>query len=141
MNREIVLREWVRATTTLRAAQLLLRERYHDDAVSRAYYVILHAAKAALLVHDIAAESHASVRRLFGKHLILSGGVEPEWSKYLGGSLDDRLAADYDIGTSFSSDEAERQCQSATEFVERIRRYLVESGFTDADLGGEGENG
>ena len=141
MNREIVLREWVRATTTLRAAQLLLRERYHDDAVSRAYYVILHAAKAALLVHDIAAESHASVRRLFGKHLILSGGVEPEWSKYLGGSLDDRLAADYDIGTSFSSDEAERQCQSATEFVERIRRYLVESGFADADLGGEGGNG
>ena len=141
MNREIVLRERVRATTTLRAAQLLVRERYHDDAVSRAYYVILHAAKAALLVHDIAAESHASVRRLFGKHLILSGGIEPEWSKYLGGSLDDRLAADYDIGTSFSSDEAERQCRSATEFVERIRRYLVESGFTDADLGGEGGNG
>ena len=141
MNREIVLREWVRATTTLRAAQLLVRERYHDDAVSRAYYVILHAAKAALLVHDISSESHASVRRLFGKHLILSGGIEPEWSKYLGGSLDDRLAADYDIGTSFSSDEAERQCRSATEFVERIRRYLVESGFTDADLGGEGGNG
>ena len=127
----------MRATTTLRAPELLVREGYHDDAVSRAYYVILHAAKAALLVHDIAAESHGSVRRLFGKHLILSGGIEPEWSKYLGGSLDDRLAADYDIGTSFSSDEAEGQCRSATEFVERIRRYLVESGLTDADLARE----
>ena len=127
----------MRATTTLRAAQLLLREGYHDDAVSRAYYVILHSAKAALLVNDIAAESHASVRRLFGKHLILSNAIEPEWSKYLGGSLDDRLAADYDTGTSFTSDEAERQCRSATEFVGRIRRYLVENGFTDTDLGRE----
>ena len=97
MNRDIVLREWVRATTTLRAARLLVREGYHDDAVSRAYYVTLHAAKAALLVHDIAAESHTSVRRLFGRHLILPGSIEPEWSKYLAGSLDDRLAADYDI--------------------------------------------
>jgi len=141
VNRDIVLREWVRATTTLRAAQLLLREGYHDDAVSRAYYVILHAAKAALLVNDIAAESHNSVRRLFGRHLILSNAIEPEWSKYLGGSLDDRLAADYDIGTSFTSDEAERQCRSAMEFVGRIRRYLVDNGFADADLGSEGGDG
>ena len=141
MNREIVLREWGRVTTTLRAVQLLVREGYHDDAVSRAYYVILHAAKAALAVHDIAAESHASVRRLFGKHLILSGAIETEWSRYLGGSLDDRLAADYDVGTSFSSDEAQRQCRSATEFAERIQRYLAENGFTDADLGSEGRNG
>lgn len=118
-----------------------MREGYHDDAVSRAYYVILHAAKAALLVHDIAAESHASVRRLFGRHLILFGAIEPEWSKYLGGSLDDRLAADYDIGTSFTDDEAERQCRSAAEFVGRMQRYLVEYGFADADLGSESGDG
>ena len=59
----------------------------------------------------------------------------------LGGSLDDRLAADYDIGTSFTSDEAERQCRSAMEFVGRIRRYLVDNGFADADLGSEGGDG
>ena len=137
MNRDIVLREWVRATITLRATQLLVTEGYHDDAVSRAYYAVLHAAKAALLVNDIAAESHASVRRLFGKHLILSGAIEPEWSRYLGGSLDDRLAADYDLGASFSSEEADRQCRSAREFVDRIRRYLIENGLSDAELGRE----
>lgn len=119
----------------------MVSEGYHDDAVSRAYYVVLHAAKAALLVHDIAAESHTSVRRLFGKHLILTGAIEPEWSKYLGGSLDDRLAADYDIGTSFSSDEAVWHCRSAAEFVARLRRYLAENGFTNAELGSEGEDG
>ena len=45
---------------------------YREDAVSRAYYAILHAAKAALFVHDVAVASHASVRRMFGLHLVRS---------------------------------------------------------------------
>lgn len=34
---------------------------------------MLHAAKAALYVHDVATASHAAVRRMFGLHLIQSG--------------------------------------------------------------------
>ncbi len=52
MNRGMVLAEWQRATQSLRAAELLTREDYHEDAVSRAYYAIQPAAKAALFVHD-----------------------------------------------------------------------------------------
>ena len=96
MNRDVVLGEWNRAAKTLSAADLLAREDYPEDAVARAYYAGLHAAKAALSVHGIVAESHAAVRGLFGKHLILTGAIEREWSKQIGGSLDDRLAADYD---------------------------------------------
>ena len=141
MNRDVVLGEWTRSTRTLLAAELLVREGYHEDAVARSYYAILHAAKAALCIHDIAAESHAGVRRLFGKHLILSGAIEREWSKCLGGSLDDRLAADYDFEISFSFDEAQRECRRAREFIERIRRYLVENGLTGDDLGKEADVG
>ena len=94
MNRDIVTGEWRRAWRTLLAAELLAREGYHEDSVSRAYYAILHAAKASLFVRGVMAESHAAVRRLFGKHLVLSGDVERCWVTYLGASLDDRLAAD-----------------------------------------------
>src|SRR2546422_2311614 len=69
MNRNMVLAEWQRATQSLHAAELLAREGYREDAVSRAYYAILHAAKAALFVHDVATTSHAAVRRIFGRHL------------------------------------------------------------------------
>ena len=65
--------------------------------------------------------------------------IEREWSKCLGGSLDDRLAADYDFEISFSFDEAQRECRRAREFIERIRRYLIENGLTDDDLGKETE--
>jgi uncharacterized protein (UPF0332 family) len=76
MNRDMVFAEWQRATQSLRAAELLASEGFHEDAVSRAYYAILHAAKAALFVHDVAATSHAAVRRLFGQHLINTGEIE-----------------------------------------------------------------
>lgn len=141
MNREMVLAEWQRATQSLRAAQLLVSEGFHEDSVSRAYYAILHAAKAALFVHDVAATSHAAVRRLFGQHLINTGEIERQWSSHLGESFDDRLAADYDAGTVFSSEEAQRECQRTREFVERIQRYLLTKGLTDHDLGTEVSNG
>lgn len=66
MNRDLVLAEWRRAGMALRAAQLLSAEDYPEDAASRAYYAILHAAKAVLFVHDIATASHAGTRRMFG---------------------------------------------------------------------------
>jgi uncharacterized protein (UPF0332 family) len=65
MNPNMVLAEWHRARESLRAAKTLTRDGLYADAISRAYYAILHSAKAALHVHDIAAESHAAVRRMF----------------------------------------------------------------------------
>ncbi len=95
MNRNMILAEWLRAYACLQAAENLTRDGLYADAISRAYYAILHAAKAGLHVHDIAAESHSAVRRMFGLHLIKSGDIETEWSAYLTAGLDDRLAADY----------------------------------------------
>ena len=141
MNRDVVLGEWRRAARTLSAAELLVREGYTEDAVARAYYAILHAAKAALSVHDVIAESHASVRGMFGKHLIRTGAIERTWSKQLAASLDDRLAADYDAAMFFSDAEARRECGSARAFVGRIRRYLLTCGFTDDELSAEAKNG
>lgn len=113
MNRGLVVGEWVRAQQTLRAAELLVREGFPEDAVSRTYYSILHAARAALCVCGVVTESHAGARRMFGKHLVLSGAIEREWARYLGESLDDRLAADYDIGTSCSVEQAREECTRA----------------------------
>ena len=141
MNREIVSGEWMRAVQTLQAAELPAREGFHEDAVARSCYAILHAAKAVLLVHDIAAESHAGVRRLFGKHLVLSGAIERKWARYPGESLDDRLAADYDVGVSFSYDESQRECREAKEFLGRMQRYLNTNGLTDNELGMEAGDG
>jgi len=134
MNLNMVLAEWNRAREAQRAAETLTRESCYADAVSRAYYAILHAAKAALHVYDIAAESHPAVRRMFGLHLVKPGEIEPEWSAYLVESLDDRLAADYDAETTFSRKEAQSECRRSREFLNRIKRYLLANGLTNTDL-------
>ena len=141
MKRDVVLAEWRRSTQALQAADLLSRECLREDAVSRAYYSILHAAKAALLVHDVETASHAGVRRMFGRHLVLTGDIEEQWSKYLGRSSDDRLMADYDAGISFTAEESRAECQRARAFIERIRRYLLARGLTERELEQERHNG
>ena len=141
MNREVVPAEWRRSAQSLRAADLLAREDYPEDAVSRAYYAILHAAKAALLVHDVAVASHAGARRMFGKHLVRTGRIERSWAKHLGRSMDDRLMADYDAGISFVGEESRFECERAREFAERIREYLLANGLTDQELASERGDG
>jgi uncharacterized protein len=134
MNRNLVLAEWLRAYASLQAAENLTRDGLYADAISRAYYAILHAAKAGLHVHDVAAESHPAVRRLFGLHLIKSEEIEPQWSAYLTASLDDRLAADYDVETEFSRKEATTECVRAREFLKRIKQYLSKNGLKETEL-------
>jgi uncharacterized protein len=134
MNRNMVLAEWLRAYDALQAAKNLTGDCLYADAISRAYYAILHAAKAALHVHDVAAESHPAVRRMFGLHLVKSGEIEPQWSAYLTASLDDRLAADYDVETVFSRKEARSECVRAGEFLKRIKQYLLKNGLKASEL-------
>ena len=63
MNPDNVLEELARAQRALRVAQILHASDLFEDAVSRSYDAVMHAAKAALLVQDAMAESHAAVRR------------------------------------------------------------------------------
>jgi uncharacterized protein (UPF0332 family) len=134
VNRPLVLAEWQRARSALRAAQILTREGCYPDAVSRSYYSVFHAAKAALAVRDILAETHKAVRRMFGLHLIKTGAIQPEWAAHLGGTLDDRLAADYNAEAPVSEQDARLAYRQARQFERRIRDYLLSEGFTRTEL-------
>jgi uncharacterized protein (UPF0332 family) len=99
-----------------------------EDATSRTYYATMHAAKAALLVHDIIAESHAAVRRLFGQVLVVTEGVEQEWAQILARGHEKRGAAAYNV--EFVVDEAapERLVRDAQRFVGRMGSYMTSKG-------------
>jgi uncharacterized protein (UPF0332 family) len=137
---ELVLAEWQRAGQSLRAAQVCLRHAFYEDSISRAYYAILHAAKAVLQLHGIAAESHAGVKRLFGQHLVLTGLLEAEWGTTLGRSSDLRLVSDYDVETQLSEADAREACDRAGAFLTRMRTLLLARGLTDNALGTEASN-
>jgi uncharacterized protein (UPF0332 family) len=137
MNRALVLGEWKRAAESLGAAESCRRDGYCADSVSRAYYAILHAAKAALYLRGVTAESHAAVKRLFGLHLVTTGLVEAEWGSFAGETLDLRLAADYDVETSFSEMDAREEYDRGRSFLVRIRALLLANGFSPEELQSE----
>ncbi len=130
MNPENALAEFQRAEKALRAAEVLQAHGLFEDAVSRSYYAVMHAAKAALLVHDAIAESHAALRRLFGAVLVRPGLIEEEWAAVLAREQDQRIAADYDVGVSWEAEASSRLLEEATAFVRRIRAYLHSVGIS-----------
>ena len=71
---------------------------------------------------------------MFGLHLVKPGEIEPEWSAYLVESLDDRLAADYDVETTFTRQEAGGECRRSREFLKRIKRHLLKHGLKEKEL-------
>jgi uncharacterized protein (UPF0332 family) len=130
--------EWRRAQKALQAAQLLHQKGLSEDAISRAYYATMHAAKAALLVHDVVAESHAAVRRLFGQVLVMAEGMEREWAQILARGHDQRGAAEYNVDFEVDEGAAERLVRDAQRFVERMAAYVVSKGLRLETKGDEG---
>ena len=80
---EEIKKEFHRAEKSLQSARLLLRDNLLEDALSLAYYAILHAARAVLLAEGVTVTSHRAVRRLFGQHLIKSGKLSDTWRRFL----------------------------------------------------------
>ena len=130
----MLVEEWRRAAKSLGAAEVLMRSGYAEDSVSRSYYAILHAAKSALFVHDIATSSHAAVRTLFGLHIVRSGEIEVKWAKVLAETMDDRLIADYSSAARFSDEEAQAVYERAKAFLDQVRKYLHTKGVTAREL-------
>lgn len=134
MNHEDAYNEWKLASEALRGAETLVENGLNTSCVSRAYYAMLHASKAALAMKKVETGSHTGVARMFGRHLIQSGEIERRWGRELGKALEARTMADYGIRPTWSDEEARAECERATRFTERIRRYLADRGIPESKL-------
>ena len=114
----------VRANKALLAAKTLLENRLYEDCVSRAYYAVLHAAKAALVTGGTEPESHSAIRRMFGLHLVKTGKIEKDFAKILTAEQEDREIGDYDIDIEIEQDTALKRVRDAEKFVNRMEKYL-----------------
>ncbi len=122
---ERATKELSRAKKSLLAAKTLLEEELFEDCVSRAYYAVLHAAKAALALSEIEVGSHVGVRSMFGLHLVKSGKIEKEFAKILTAEQEDREIGDYEIYIDIEPERADQRVDEAEKFVQRIEHYLL----------------
>lgn len=113
--------EWRRAQECLGAAEVCRDNGFYADAVSRSYYAIMHAAKAALPVN---VESHSGVLNQFSLRLVQARKIEPEWSRYIVLGREARLNADYKVDIVFTLADAQLSVDRAAAFLNRIHSLL-----------------
>ncbi|MBS1258303.1 MAG: hypothetical protein MAG551_01360 [Candidatus Scalindua arabica] len=113
-----------RSKKALDAAKKLFEEELLEDAISRSYYSVLHAAKAVLLGEHIMVDSHEAVKRLFGMHIVKTGKMDTKFSKILREAQDDRFLADYDVSFSPEVERIEKRIKDAEYFLDAMSSYL-----------------
>ena len=122
MNRALVYSQ--KAERTLSAAVLLLGSGDTEGACNRAYYAMYYAAQAALLAAGIAEpengyKSHQGLIGAFGKHLVLSGQIDPALGRSLNKVQRLRQLADY-VGDAPSIEDATLAVAEAKTFVAAV---------------------
>lgn len=108
----------------LRVAQGLLQRGEYEDAVSRAYYSVFHAAQAVLLTEGLSASTHQGLVNLFGLHMVKTGKFANKFGKYLSNLKDDRENSDYEIFSGVDPETAKLAVKEAEEFLAAAEQYL-----------------
>ncbi len=117
------------AREMLEVAAHNIADGFHGSAINRAYYAIFYAAKALLATQGIARSKHSGVIAAFRQHFIKPGLVETDYGDIYGQVMDDRHISDYDIESPIEPERAQADLEGARRFVERVQRYLKESGW------------
>jgi len=115
-----------KAVKRLRVAEKLVRDGEYEDAVSRAYYAMYHAAKAVLANINVFPKTHEGVVTEFGRKLVLTGTFPRELGKTLAAAKSARETYEYSVTATIEQAEAEAILSNAQTFVEAIREYLKE---------------
>ncbi|MCD5390956.1 HEPN domain-containing protein [candidate division NPL-UPA2 bacterium] len=129
--KEAVAAELELGDKALKGAYALFKDDLYADAISRAYYAVLHCAKAALATVNVEASSHDGAIAMFGLHFVKKGLIDRRFSKIFGRSRAAREKSDYDAqaAVKFTKEDAEKRVAEAKEFTEGIRKLLKEKGF------------
>ena len=96
----------------------------YDDAVSRAYYAMFYAAKAALLAEGVDLRRHSSAVTKFRELFVVTSRVDAEYLRYLGRAQSARERSDYAPFVPPSKEGTEEILIAAGEFIAKIKELL-----------------
>lgn len=113
-----------KAVERLKVAEKLFRDGDYEDAVSRAYYAMYHAARAALSTVKVFPKTHEGVVSEFGRKFVLAGIFPKELGRNLADVKAARETYEYSVTATVGKSEAEVILLNAQEFVNAIKKHL-----------------
>lgn len=130
-TKELVKGYFEKAEKKLKVAEKLLRSDDYEDAVSRAYYAVFHAAQALLLTEGEGPATHKGVVTLFGLLFVKTGKFKKDLGKYLANLKDERESGDYEVFSYIDRETAETAIEEAKQFIKETKEYLKGIIFTE----------
>jgi uncharacterized protein (UPF0332 family) len=106
----------------MHSAHVLLAADCYDDVISVAYYAMLYAAKAALLIEGVKVKSQRGAVSEFSRVFVTSGRVDSRYGSMFGNSLRSRLRQDYAPDRHASQEEAAVIVADAESFIALARQ-------------------
>jgi uncharacterized protein (UPF0332 family) len=113
-----------RAASSLQAARILLAAELFNDAASRAYYAVFHAASALLLAEGLNFSSHTGVLRAISLKFVKPGKLEKRYGRSLNWLAELRQVADYGEIQSVSASDVENAIAEASQFLTQVHQLL-----------------
>lgn len=113
-----------RAEETLKASKALRDRGFYKDAVSRAYYAMFYAAKAAVVKEGVRGKKHSGVISAFGRLFAKTGRLEARLHRTLMAAYRQREETDYRPKVVTSKEAATETIQEAEEFVAVVGTFL-----------------
>jgi len=114
----------LKAEKALRSARLLKENKELEDAVSRAYYAMFHAARATLFSKGLEAKTHRGVISLFGQKIVKEGLLSEEFADMFRKAFDLRQKSDYELYAKLDEELVEETVKNAEKFVRKIKELL-----------------
>jgi len=108
----------LKASERLGAAEHLLQHGYYEDASSRAYYSMFHAASALLEARGVYTSTHGGVVSRFGQYWIQTGEAPPDLGRAFNEAQQRRARSDYEPASSISAEDARESIQGAERMLE-----------------------
>lgn len=115
----------LRAEEAIDSAELLLKEGYLADSISRAYYAMFYVAEALLNEKDLSFSKHGNVHGAFGEHYVKTGIFDKKYHKWFLEAFSRRIASDYDASAKFQSSSVKTLIDQAWDFLQAAKTYLA----------------
>ena len=115
----------LKAEQSLKASQYLLKGKFYDFAVARAYYTMFYIASAFLAGENLAFSKHSAVISAFGREFAKTEKLPRKFHQYLKEAQNLRLIGDYGGVNLVTVEEAELQITKAEEFFLFAQEKLV----------------
>lgn len=122
--REVSRKQMERAKRALSSARLLLADGDYPGVVSKAYFILLDAADAGLVLKGLTPQSHAGTIQLFNLHFVKPGLIPDKFGHLFGKMEKDRLEADYKVEIEWTKADAERAVERAQELLALMEKLL-----------------